>query len=149
MAQVSEATARELVTETAALRAAIGELSERLDGTDDRAARNRRGLIILGVIVAALVALAVTNYSTNAAQARTAAQQEVLLRDFICPTSALLVGGYRPDTRPAGEARDAYAESIDGLRAARLRQACADPLVPPALPSPPGSGVPVAPDGPR
>lgn len=152
MAELTEATALELLAATDALREDVGVLSrriaeygERLDGNERRAKANRLGIGILALIAAAIGFIAWQNYQTNTEQRATAAQQEILLRDFICPSSALLVGGYRPDTRPPGEARDAYADSIEGLRAARERQRCTDALVPPAQPVP----APEPTEGPR
>lgn len=158
MVELTEATALRLADETTALRQVVERLSheitdltDRIDGNEvrareeaklareeaKRAARTRIALAIIGVIVLAIAFIAWQNYRTNEDQRATAAQQESLIRDFICPSTALLVGGYRPDSRPAGDARDAYSDSIDGLRLARERLSCGDELVPPAIPASP------------
>jgi uncharacterized membrane protein len=51
----------------------------------------------------------------------------------ICPVLALVVGGYDPNTRTAGPARDAYVRSFAVMREAYTGTRCDQvaPLVPP------------------
>lgn len=90
------------------------------------------GVRIATVVVLALVAISqgvtiVFLYST-------AARQERVVQQSLCPLYSLIIGSYNPNSRPAGPERAQYEQAFVLMRAARDALDCRDPLVPPANP---------------
>lgn len=54
--------------------------------------------------------------------------------DGLCPLFALIIGGADPTSRPEGEARNRYNETIQVITQAYGQLGCLDPLVPPRSP---------------
>lgn len=61
---------------------------------------------------------------------QTAARVESLTQRSLCPVFALVVGGYDPQTRPEGPARDRYIATFEVMRVAYDELGCVAPLVP-------------------
>jgi hypothetical protein len=116
----------ELVDETRRLRQATEAV---VPSVKREVRRGRVTRILLGVQAAVLIAVVVLGIvlvGVVHAQDRTTQQA-------LCPVFALLIGGYNPDSRPAGAARDTYNQQFQLFSQAYAALDCNNPIVPPAI----------------
>jgi hypothetical protein len=125
--------AEALQVEVAGLRQDVTRLVERTDGLrkdltglGDRQSRSEGHqawfAIALVVVIAMAAAIGLTAWRVSGTDRRI---------DAVCPILALAIGGYDPNTRPEGPARDKYVASFDVMRQSYTDLACTQPLVPP------------------
>lgn len=115
--------AAELADQVEGLRLAV----EQLDARTTRAERASTRTATAAVILFILVALAGWNVYQ---QRETADRLESLTQRSLCPVFGLVLGGFNPETRPAGEARTQYIETFDVMRGAYDELRCTAPFVP-------------------
>lgn len=127
MSDALAASADELREEVARLRLAVQQLDRRTKRAELVTSR------VVAAIVVLLVLLGLVGWSV-AAQVRTAERLGAVVELSLCPTFALVLGGYNPESRPPGEARDRYERSFSVMRDAYTQLGCTSPLVPPRTP---------------
>lgn len=136
MSEAEDALAASTVAlqdEVAGLRVQVSRLNERADGLredvgnlSDRTSRNE-GRIALTAIALVIAVMLVVGVGVTAWRGYLTDRR----LDAICPVLALVIGGYDPSTRPAGDARNKYVASFDVMRTAYRDLGCTQPLVPP------------------
>ena len=101
----------------------------------NRSDRDRKWVVVAVLILAAMV-LAGGWVLYRGEQ--TAREQQQLRSDVLCPLYGLILGGYDPQTRPEGDARQKYEETFVIIRQGYGVLRCTAPLVPPRsdLPNP-------------
>jgi hypothetical protein len=136
------ARTKALVESVDDLHAAVDDLTERWAESEAAAAKARKSaawsqavLVVLVVVSAALALLAWTSFDTAQRLDVEVQRNEVVTQQSLCPLFNLIVGSYRPESRPAGPERDAYEQAFVQLRTARDQLACREGLVPPSQPS--------------
>jgi hypothetical protein len=105
----------------------VHRLNDRADRTD----RDKRWLIVGLLLVVGLVAL-VAFVAVRAQQ--TAAAQEQLRNDVLCPLYGIFLGSYDPKTRDKNldpNARQKYEDAFAKIRNGWDVMQCTDPIVPP------------------
>ncbi len=132
------ATAAELGQKVDRLTGAVERLDESYAQLDNRTGtverRSTRQVIASVLAVALLVIggwLAYTQVVTNTRLDAVVAAQDQQRSEVQCPILALLLGGYDPETRPAGEARDSYERTFAEYRRIFALLECTTELVPP------------------
>jgi hypothetical protein len=83
--------------------------------------------VVLAVALAGAVGLTVTRVEVQ----RLAAEQEQQRAQVLCPFFGLILGSYRPETRPEGVDRDTYVSQFAIMRDIYDRLHCTSPAVPP------------------
>lgn len=116
--------AAELTDQVEKLRLAVEHL-------DERTKRAERATARTGVAAAVLLVLILLGGWNVHSQRQTADRLESVTQRSLCPVFGLVIGGYEPESRPAGPARDRYVETIDVMRGAYGELGCVAPLVPP------------------
>lgn len=132
-------TAAALIVTVEELRKVVVQVGGRLDDLGKRADRQRLGLTMSGVgltaclVLSILMLVAFQRQSAASEELSTLfAQQEVIRGDAVCPILAYLIGGYDPDSRAAGEARQAAEANVAEQRRVYTDVLhCVTPLVPP------------------
>lgn len=107
------------------------DLADEVSGLRAEVARLRRAGRTTLVGVLAVLVLVVVVGTTLFRQLVTEDRLRTVVSDVLCPVFALVVGGYDPDSRPAGAARDTYEQTFTVMRNAYGALQCTGPLVPP------------------
>lgn len=147
MSEDDDRRRRELAASAATLATQVGLLTNRLDLSNQRvadlSARNERlskrasqhswwiVATVAGLILD--VALTIFLFSSNAELRSTNVRLESSVREQ-CAFNALVLGSYRPESRPAGPDRDLYEAAFARMRQSYKTLECATPIVPPAVP---------------
>lgn len=129
----------ELLRHAEVLADRVGELSSAVDQLDRRTNRGEKTVIVVVVvlILTLLLSLVVgavllqqrdTQHDVAAAVDRESRTRQ----DGLCPLYGLLLGTYKPESRPEGEARRIYNEQFEVMRAAYATLDCKGPVVPPS-----------------
>lgn len=100
------------------------QLVQRMNRSD----RDRKWVVVAVLILAAMV-LAGGWVLYRGEQ--TAREQQQLRSDVLCPLYGLILGGYDPETRPPGDARQKYEDTFVVIRQGYGVLRCTAPLVPP------------------
>lgn len=127
-------TTEELATRAAALTKEVAGLRTEVEQLTRRTKRAERTLrtTVTGVLVVLLL-LGVVGVSTWR-QLVTESRLNSVVADSLCPVFALVLGGYDPTTRPAGQSRETYEHTFDTFRGSYEALRCTAPLVPPRVP---------------
>lgn len=126
-----EDSADRLAGDVAGLSNRVDKLSLSIDQLGRRTSRTERlttrsaAVVILLVVAMGVVAWVAVG------QQRTASQLSDLTQLSLCPVFKLVLGGYDPATRPAGDARAQYEQQFGVMRDAYSRLQCTGELVPP------------------
>jgi len=120
-----------LKNEVARLRLAVEQLGRRQDQTEKVSTRTA---LLAGVLAALVLFIGFVAWQQSETADDVRATQErlgTLTQQSLCPTFALLLGGYDPSTRAEGAARQQYIATFDRFRAAYDALGCIGPVVPP------------------
>ncbi|QJY46643.1 hypothetical protein [Pseudonocardia broussonetiae] len=118
-----KARAKALGDDVEALTESVDRLAERQTKTE----QNNRALVVALLLVVALGGFV----GYVAFRAERAIDDGIAVRqDVLCPVFDLVVGGYDPESRPAGPARETYIENQRVMREARDSLDCRGDLVP-------------------
>lgn len=118
---------RELDDDVKRLTQEVHRLNRRVDRTD----RDKRWLVVGLLLVVGMVALVA--YAAWQAQI-TAARQDELRNDVLCPLYGIFLGSYDPKTRdknPDPMARQKYEDTFVQIRSGWNLMQCTTPIVPP------------------
>jgi len=130
-----------LIEQAKVLADRVGALSDAVEHLDRRTNRGERAVIwmaaglglvlILSIIVGiGFIQLRDNTVTVTDIQAR----EEHTRQDALCPLYSLILGSYRPESRPEGDARQTYIDQFKVMRQAYAALDCTTPLVPPATP---------------
>jgi hypothetical protein len=89
------------------------------------------------LIAGGMVTGAVLGYSqlvTNDRLDVVVEDQRRVTQEVLCPLFSLVLGGYDPDSRPVGPARDQYVATFAEFSRIYMRLECTAPAVPPRVP---------------
>lgn len=109
-------------------------LESRTGTVERRSARTVAGALL---VVAALVIGGLLGYSqvvTSDRLSTVVEDQRRVTQEVLCPLFALVLGGYDPDSRPAGAARDQYVQAFGEFSRLYTKLQCTAPTVPPREP---------------
>lgn len=128
-----------LIEHAALLTDKVGGLSLAVEQLDRRTVRGERitmGVVFglaLDLILSVAVALVLTNLVSTNDRLQGAIDREAETRQgALCPLYSLVLGGYNPNSRPAGADRDSYNATFDVMRKSYDVLDCNTPLTPPA-----------------
>jgi hypothetical protein len=123
--------ARALAERVGGLISAVEQLHRRTN----RAERVQKYVVfglLLDLVLSVAVAFVVANQFNASYDLRAAVEREATTRNQgICPLYSLIIGGYNPDSRPAGPARDSYVQAFKTINNAYTALECKQPPVPP------------------
>lgn len=112
-------TAEELTREVGELRRAVERFGPRVERAERVSVRTAVATAVLLVVV---LVVGLIGYRVYVTEARI---------DSLCPVLALILGGADATSRPSGDARDRYLETINTMTWTYERLGCTAPLVPP------------------
>jgi hypothetical protein len=131
----------ELKRQTAMLDDDVKQLTKavhRISSRADRADRDKRWLVVGLLLVIGLVGLvgfvAFRAENTARVAAATAAAQEQLRAEVLCPLYGIFIGAYDPhsrDNNPDPDAGRKYEDAYQKIRRGWSVMQCTDPIVPP------------------
>lgn len=126
-----EDSADRLAGDVAGLSERVDKLSLSLDQLGRRTSRTERlttrNALVAALLVAALLIVGWVAYG----QQQTANRLGDVTQLSLCPVFKLVLGGYDPQSRPAGDARAQYEQQFSVMRDAYARLQCTGELVPP------------------
>lgn len=123
----------DLLVKIDGLTQAAEHLTPRVDEVERTGRRARAALWILAVFVVILAALGALLGKVIVDQQDTTVQLTRVVQESLCPVFALLIGGYNPESRPEGAARDAYNQQFAQFSASYQALTCRNGIVPPPI----------------
>lgn len=120
--------AKDLSGDVSSLSLSVKQLGERTSRSEKVTVAVVVGLA-LDIVLS--IALAITLANLSSLQDREAATRQLAL----CPLYSLILGSFRPESRPAGPEREKYEQAFVEMRHARDTLACTSSLVPPSTSS--------------
>lgn len=127
----------------------VGALSGAVEQLDQRTNRSEKvviavvAVLLLTLFLSIIVAFVLLQQrDTQHDVASAVARESKTRQEGLCPLYGLLLGTYKPESRPEGEARQLYMEQFDVMRTAYATLDCKGPVVPGATtqPTPDGTG---------
>lgn len=118
------AAAGGLRDEVAGLRLDVQQFGRRLTRTERKSGRT---VLFVGALTALVLLVGLVAWQQAATQQRL----EDVTQQSLCPTFALLLGGFDPSTRAEGPARDQYVATFASFRRSYDVLRCEAPFVPP------------------
>jgi hypothetical protein len=119
----------------------VGALSDAVEHLDQRTNRGEKAVIgvvaglVLSVALSVIVGIVLVKQQTITDQISVTQEREAHTRqDALCPLYSLILGSYNPNSRPEGDARQAYIDQFKVMRQAYDALDCTAPLVPPPTP---------------
>lgn len=118
------AAAGGLRNEVSGLRLDVQQFGRRLSRTERVSGRT---VLFVGALAVLVLLVAFVAWQQHETQQRL----EDVTQQSLCPTFALLLGGFDPSTRAEGAPRDQYVATFESFRRSYEVLRCEAPLVPP------------------
>jgi hypothetical protein len=129
----------DLVQQAKVLADRVGAFSVAVEQLDHRTNRSEKivvvvvAVLVLTLLLALIVgAVLIQQRETQQDVTAAVARESKTRQEGLCPLYALLLGTYKPESRPEGEARQLYIEQFQIMRTAYATLDCKGRVVPPA-----------------
>lgn len=131
---------KDLTAQAKVLADRVGGLSLAVEHLDRRTIRSEKVVaavvvgLLLDLVLSVVVAVVLVQLNnSNAEITATQLREQHTRQDALCPLYSLILGSYRPESRPEGPDRQAYIDQFKVMREAYAALDCQTPLVPPPI----------------